>query len=88
MDLPVVARRTCTCVKRYCRHHQRLRATWLPVIARGDGRCWRCSQPIAPDQPWDLGHADDDPNVYRGPECTDCNRSTSTRRKNERRWEL
>jgi hypothetical protein len=36
--------------------------------------CWRCQNPIHPDEPWDLGH-DDSGKRYMGPEHRRCNRS-------------
>ncbi len=53
----------------------------------GKASCWRCAKPIAPDAEWDLGHDDDDPNAYRGPEHAACNRATSGR-KEVARWIL
>src|SRR5262245_14346995 len=32
------------------------RASWAAAVAAGNVRCWRCGQPIRPDEPWDLGH--------------------------------
>uniref|UniRef100_A0A5Q5BPU6 Uncharacterized protein n=1 Tax=Mycobacterium sp. (strain MCS) TaxID=164756 RepID=A0A5Q5BPU6_MYCSS len=48
-------------------------------VNRGEAWCWRCRQPIAPGEPFDLGH-DDSPGakrlgLYRGPEHRDCSRS-------------
>ena len=58
----------------YDANHDRIRAQWAPLVATGDIRCPRCKQPIAPDEPWDLGHSDDRRN-YTGPEHATCNRS-------------
>ena len=58
--------------------HKRLRAKWKPLVEAGMVTCWRCEKQILPGQPWDLGHADGDPSVYRGPECRGCNRATAT----------
>jgi hypothetical protein len=86
---PIIARRTCRCVNDYCAHHQALRAHLAPIVAAGRATCWRCTERIAPGQPWDLGHDDDDRTIYRGIECRPCNRATSGRRKQrERRWIL
>jgi len=83
---PVVARRTCACVNHYCRHHQALRARWVPLVAAGRVSCWRCGEGIAPGDPWDLGHADEDKTIYRGPECRPCNRATASRQAKSVRW--
>lgn len=89
-DWGIPMRRTCHCINDYCGHHQRMRTQWEAAVATGKAECWRCSEPLAPDQPFDVGHDDHDRNVYRGPECLKCNRSTSTRRKQTepRRWVL
>ena len=54
-------------------------------VARGDVPCARCGLLIDPSQEWDLGHSDDDPTLYSGPEhrhARDCpeggNRATLT----------
>ena len=52
----------------YGRAHRRLRAAWHPLVVAGEVDCARCHLPILPGQPWDLGHADDDPTRYAGPE--------------------
>jgi hypothetical protein len=41
--------------------------------------------PILPGQPWDLGHDDDNPAVYRGPEHARCSRAAGARKGNARR---
>jgi hypothetical protein len=64
---------------RYGTHYKRLRKRWALVVRAGNAVCWRCGLPIAPGQPWDLGHDDDDPNVHRGPEHRACNRATLPR---------
>ena len=64
----------------YGAHHRRLRAWWLPRVAAGAVRCWRCGEPIPggdPDdrawrQSWHLGHRDDRQG-YEGPEHAQCN---------------
>lgn len=60
--------------------HKRLRKQYEPKVAAGLITCWRCDQRIAPHQPWDLGHDDDDRSQYRGPEHVACNRATGGRR--------
>ena len=64
----------------YDAQHDAERARWVPLVATGMVRCWRCRDHIAADQPFDLGHDDEDRSVYRGPEHVSCNRATSTRR--------
>lgn len=66
--------------------HQRRRKAWVPKVATGRVKCWRCGEPIAIGQDWDLGHDDYDRRRYRGPEharAKDCaaggNRSTRSR---------
>lgn len=58
--------------------HQRERDRWAPVVAAGGAMCARqgpkcIGKPLAPDQPWDLGH-NDDRTAWTGPECIPCNR--------------
>jgi hypothetical protein len=53
-----------------------LRARW--ALAIGNGQlvpCARCGEPVLPGQKWDLGHADDNPWEYVGPEHSGCNRA-------------
>lgn len=56
-----------------------LRATLVPLVASGRAVCWRCLEPIRPDEPWDAGHLDDiarggDPLGRVEPEHRTCNR--------------
>jgi hypothetical protein len=85
----ILARRTCVCTNRYCRHHQELRATLAPDVAAGRWSCWRCRKQIEPGSAWDLGHDDRDPSLYRGPEHEACNRATNGRAQVPiRHWQL
>lgn len=87
---------TCACRTDYCRHYRAIRAEWAPYVAAGLASCWRCSEPIKPDEPWDAGHSDDDRTLLMGPEHRRENRATASRRKNRaphvpaqgRRWVL
>ncbi|MCT7372947.1 hypothetical protein [Mycolicibacterium llatzerense] len=47
-------------------------------IDAGHAYCWRCTKHIPPGTDWDLGHDDNDPTKYMGPEHVGCNRATST----------
>lgn len=64
----------------YGRRHIALRKRLEPIVAAGKAVCARCGRPIAPDEPWDLGHDDFDRAKYRGPEHARCNRATAARR--------
>ena len=69
--------------------HQRLRKRWAPQVAAGLVACARCGRPIAPGEPWDLGHDDHDRALLALPEHRACNRATAGRRPGVRvrsRW--
>lgn len=34
----------------------KIRAALTPLVASGTAICWRCKEPIRPDDPWDVGH--------------------------------
>lgn len=58
----------------YDSRHQAERERWRPTVEDGQASCARCSKPIHPDEPWDLGHTDDR-TAWTGPEHRFCNRS-------------
>lgn len=66
--------------------HDAERARWVPIVATGHVKCWRCGEYIDADAAWDLGHDDLDRSKYRGPEHVgrECakggNRATAGRR--------
>lgn len=64
----------------YDHKHKKLRKQVEPTVLAGKAICWRCSEKIQPNEPWDLGHDDDDRTKYRGPEHVGCNRATAGRR--------
>lgn len=67
----------------YGGEHQALRRALAPYVPGSP--CWRCGLPILPGQPWDLGHDDDNPATYRGPEHARCSRQAGARKGNARR---
>jgi hypothetical protein len=68
-----------TVARGYGAKHKRLRKWWAPKVRAGKVDCARCGKPIAPGEPWDLGHDDFDRSVYNGPEHRRCNRGTLPR---------
>lgn len=68
--------------------HQQARAGWADRVAAGDvecrrapyGRCVAPSPLIRPEQPWDLGHPDQDVPAPTAPEHRRCNRGAPNRR--------
>lgn len=69
-----------TTARGYGNEHQKLRRTIAREVKAGNAYCWRCTKPIAPNEPWDLGHDDDDRTKYNGPEHQACNRAVTTHR--------
>lgn len=63
----------------YDTNHDQLRQQWAPKVRTGRVACARCRERITPDEPWDLGHDDDDRAKYSGPEHRKCNRSAGGR---------
>lgn len=68
---------------KYGYQHQKLRAEWKPIVDAGGVHCHHlpeCLEQdtlIYPGSRWDLGHRDDDPTQYTGPEHPRCNRGTT-----------
>ena len=63
---------------RYGNLHKKLRQAVAVQVASGRVACVRCGGPIAPGEPWDLGHVDGG-DGYAGPEHRACNRATAGR---------
>lgn len=68
-----------TTARGYGAQHQAQRAKWVPIVKAGGVMCARqgpnCTgKPLAPDQPFDMGHDDNDRSKWTGPECIPCNR--------------
>lgn len=73
-------KRGTTTARGYGSAHQRARARWTGKVQAGSVTCWRCGEPIKPDEAWDLGHSDHDRNITRGPEHAHrCNRAAAGR---------
>jgi hypothetical protein len=65
----------------YGARHQRLRKQWAIRVAEGVVNCARCGGLIAPGEPFDLGHDDQDRSLPVNPEHVKCNRATAGRGK-------
>lgn len=69
--------------------HQKLRKEWAKQVDAGGVHCHHlphCLEDdtrIQPGSDWDLGHRDDDPTQYTGPEHRRCNRGTARIWKNK-----
>jgi hypothetical protein len=73
----------------YGTHHRRLRKIWAIKVEAGGVRCARCGRLIQPGAPWDLGHDDNNRQLYAGPEHRRCNRGAPHRkviRRQSRIW--
>jgi hypothetical protein len=81
-----LAKRPKTKARGYGGQHQRIRRMWGRRVALGDVVCARCGEFIAPDEPWDLGHDDNDRSLYNGPEHQACNRGARPERITSREW--
>ena len=72
----------------YGHAHRKERARLARLLeTRGTMQCARCGQPINLGDQWDLGHRDDDPTQWAGPEHRNqCNRAAGGRtgRRNDR----
>lgn len=70
-----------TTARGYDGRHKKLRNHYAIIVAAGQATCWRCQQPIRANEPWDLGHDDNDRSQYRGPEHANrCNRAAAGRK--------
>lgn len=65
--------------------HRKLREAVAAQVKAGTAHCARCGLPIAPDEPFDLGHDDHDRTKYVGPEHQACNRSAGAAQGNQQR---
>jgi hypothetical protein len=68
-----------TAQRGYGRRHRHLRKAFARQVQTGLVKCARCGEPIAPGEPWDLGHDDSDRRRYSGAEHRYCNRSAAGR---------
>ena len=80
------SRRGNTKMRGYGGQHQKTKQALAPLVASGRAVCARCGEPIAPGEPWDLGHDDYDRRFYTGPEHQACNRRAPNRLRTSRAW--
>ena len=79
------ARRGSRSDRGYDAGHVAERARVALDVAAGRVRCWRCDEPIAADEEWDLGHADD--GRIAGPEHRGrCNRRAAALKGHGKEW--
>ena len=65
----------------YGHAHRELRKAFIPEHQAGTLICWRCREIIPPNEPFDLGHDDEDRTIYRGAEhARRCNRAAAGRK--------
>jgi len=62
--------------------HRQFRKAFIEEHQAGTLICWRCRELIRPDEPFHLGHDDNDRNLYRGAEHVRCNTATNGRTNN------
>lgn len=72
--------RGTTTQRGYGAAHQRARQQAKPAVEAGQVLCARCRQPIAPGEPWQLDHSDEDRTKYLGPSHKLCNLSAAGKR--------
>lgn len=63
----------------YGHAHRELRKAFIPEHQAGTLICWRCRELILPNEPFHLGHDDQDRTIYRGAEHVRCNTATNGR---------
>jgi hypothetical protein len=68
-----------TTARGYGSRHKGLRKWWARRIDGGTVICWRCHRRITRDDPWHLGHDDNDRARYRGPEHERCSTEAARR---------
>jgi hypothetical protein len=66
----------------YDHAHREFRKAFIADHQAGTLICWRCRELIPANEPFHLGHDDNDRNLYRGAEHVRCNTATSGRTNN------